>query len=384
MALIWTDQNSTSTIGLGTICWSPDLGILCGGGGSPAGSRFVTSPDGVTWTGFASGGAGGGFNTGLVWDGAQFVALGSQATNQCIQTSPDGQVWTQQTAQQRLGPGSWSGMTYSPGLDLLVAVGTNDVMTSADGITWAHQTVPSNNGWRCVAWSPALGIFCAVGTSTHATNVMTSTDGVTWNGTAVAFTGRQWRDICWSPDLALFVAVDGSNDFNGNVGTSPDGTTWTLRTTPSGRWQGVCWSPERQELAAVSNNNGSGGTGAGFRAMTSPDGIVWTANATTSDISWNDVCWSDDLGSYCAVSTTGNLLNVMTGANALVLDAIAPARGTKRGGTVCTLTGSGLDGVSTVTFDGVAATDIVPAADGLSLTCINPAHAVGPIDVDIA
>ena len=53
--------------------------------------------------------------------------------------------------------------------------------------------------------------------------------------------------------------------------TSPDGITWTLRSTPADlEWRAVCWAPELNLLVAVA------GTGSGQQVMTSPDGRSWT------------------------------------------------------------------------------------------------------------
>lgn len=61
---------------------------------------------------------------------------------------------------------------------------------------------------------------------------------------------------------------------------------------------------------------------------------------------------------------------------------ITPPEGPQSGGTPVEITGSGfVPGATTVTFDGVPATDVVVAADGTSLTATTPAGAVGPATV---
>lgn len=57
-------------------------------------------------------------------------------------------------------------------------------------------------------------------------------------------------------------------------------------------WNGVCWSPELGLFCAVAFL----GTN---RIMTSPDGLTWT-NRTAPAYSYNDVCWSPELGLFCA------------------------------------------------------------------------------------
>ncbi|MEV6367041.1 IPT/TIG domain-containing protein [Micromonospora musae] len=61
--------------------------------------------------------------------------------------------------------------------------------------------------------------------------------------------------------------------------------------------------------------------------------------------------------------------------------SISPTSGPQSGGQPVTITGTGFAPNSTVTFDGVAATDVVVVAGGTSLTAVTPPGAVGPAAV---
>jgi hypothetical protein len=52
-------------------------------------------------------------------------------------------------------------------------------------------------------------------------------------------------------------------------------------------------------------------TGTGNRVMTSPDGITWTIRTSAADNGWLSVCWSPERGLFCAVSITGTGNRVM-------------------------------------------------------------------------
>jgi hypothetical protein len=55
---------------------------------------------------------------------------------------------------------------------------------------------------------------------------------------------NNWQSITWAKELNLFVAVAFSGTGN-RVMTSPDGITWTTRTTPANNeWRSVTWSAE--------------------------------------------------------------------------------------------------------------------------------------------
>jgi hypothetical protein len=46
--------------------------------------------------------------------------------------------------------------------------------------------------------------------------------------------------------------------------------------------------------------------------MTSPDGILWSSKTSATDNNWSSICWSPELGVFCAVSQTGSGDRVMT------------------------------------------------------------------------
>jgi hypothetical protein len=46
--------------------------------------------------------------------------------------------------------------------------------------------------------------------------------------------------------------------------------------------------------------------------MTSPDGISWTARTSAADNNWWRVCWSAEVGLFVAVSFDGTGNRVMT------------------------------------------------------------------------
>jgi len=75
-------------------------------------------------------------------------------------------------------------------------------------------------------------------------------------------------------------------------------------------WYSVCWSSELGLFCAVAN---SGTTNQ--RVMISSNGLNWR-NALTGvlDNSWNHICWSPELGKFCTVGT-GNVMVSSDGLN---------------------------------------------------------------------
>ena len=126
------------------------------------------------------------------------------------------------------------------------------------------------------------------------------------NGTFMAGGYSALNDVTWSG--TQFVAVGAS----GTILTSPDGITWTTRTsgTTSGL-NAVVWSGT--QFVAV---------GASGVIRTSPDGITWTTRASGTTASINDIAWSGSLfmGVCSAVSSIARIVTSPDGITWTAVD----------------------------------------------------------------
>lgn len=308
----WTARASAADNSWSSVCWSAELGIFVAVAASGVGNRVMTSPDGITWTARTPA-TDNSWNS-VCWSPELgiFVAVassgsGSQSTS--IMSSPDGITWTTRTPS--ISNGSWTSICWSPELGLFVVTGNgsagnvnNKLMTSPDGITWTSRTASVGNFWNSVCWSAELGLFVAVAVNGSGDRVMTSSDGITWTTRASA-ADYNWFSVCWSAELSLFVAITQGYSV---VMTSSDGINWTSRniSAPANNWNSVCWSPELGLFVSVANS------GTGNRVMTSPDGTTWTARTSAADNYWISVCWSPELQTFAAVGGSGTGNRVMT------------------------------------------------------------------------
>jgi hypothetical protein len=175
---------------------------------------------------------------------------------------------------------------------------------ASEYISFYPAPTPNNNNYTGIAWSPELGLFCAVSSTGSLNRVMTSPDGINWTPRTTP-NNNGYLGIAWSPELGLFCAVSATGSLD-RVMTSPDGINWTPRTTPNdNNYIGIAWSPELGLFCAVAVS------GTLDRAMTSPDGINWTPRTTPNDNYYRSVAWSPELGLFCAVSSTGSSNRVM-------------------------------------------------------------------------
>lgn len=161
--------------------------------------------------------------------------------------------------------------------------------TSADGTTWvygAQGSIGSNSG-ACGIYVASLNRTFVGGNQYRYVNDI-PTAATAWTGSSTGLSGRI-TDIAWSPTAAIGVVTGPSGIYS-----STDLITWTLRNS-SVNMYGVSWC-ETQFVAV-----GSLG-----KILTSPDGTTWTArtSGTTSDL-------------YGAASYNGAILVVGYGGTVL-------------------------------------------------------------------
>jgi predicted RecA/RadA family phage recombinase len=254
-----------------------------------------------------------------------FVAVASNGigsgTNN-VMTSPDGVTWTQRTGANG---NAWNSVTYGNGLFVATATsgsGADYVMTSPDGINWTPRSAPSGS-WRGVtfgSWSAKVSqksINANVATLTTISNHNFSPNQrVTITGVDATFDGTYV--ILGVPTLTTFTYAKIEADLP-VTSVSPAGTASTGLFVGVSVGGGVMTSPDgtawTSRTPATANQWGAvvygeglfvavSRSGAGNRVMTSTDGINWTSRSSADDLNWNDITYSPD-GKFVAVATTG-------------------------------------------------------------------------------
>lgn len=361
-----------------------------------------------------------------------YLGFRSPTSVSSCQTSPDLVNWTMQTMPSS---STWRAIAYAPTLGTagrLVFVGNGVAAYSDDGGTTitAAVSLPEANNWTDVKWWPSKSIFVMVAGS-GVNRVGTSVDGKSWTMQAAA-SALTWAGVEVSSTTAVAV-TNNSSASTQQVMTSTDGSSWSLQThasiktnrgtVSSGARHGIGYSADldmflitgtdagnityayrstdsgvtwnaSNTIPTISNTTNRGyfwlsGAGswymscANFNYGESTDGITFAVTAmTTTNSGYTPVAWDETSFKLVGGSTLG-FDDVLVG-QVRSLTSITPSRGTNRGGTVATLAGFGLASVTGVTFGSTAATDVVAAADGLSVTCITPAHAYGEVDVSVS
>src|SRR5438876_1159874 len=330
----WTLRSAGSTlISWQSVAWSGPLGryVAVGQPVGGAAGLVIYSADGINWSSVSAptNAAGSQMNwQRVVWSDTAglFVAVGVPVTSSSdlgrVMTSPDGTTWTIQTTSVTSGQIiQWNNVVYAPGLALWIAVGqdltpsglTNLAMTSPDAITWTMHSAPAGAPadiqWNGLAWSPVLSLLAATGFSPGSLSgphIMTSPDGLTWTGrTSPADSAGNFIEVAWSDALALF-ATTSSVLSTTPVMTSSDGITWTSKTvSPSTQWYPLLWIPVFGFFLGI----GLDGTG-GDRELTSVAGTTWNVGSITgfspATQTWRGLAYSPDLFRLVAVATAAS------------------------------------------------------------------------------
>jgi len=245
---------------------------------------ILTSPDGGAWTQQASPDTSWLFC--VTYGNGTFVATGDR-----IFTSLDGITWTPKNP-------TLSGRFYGAafGSNTFIVVGSNGIMTSPDGDTWAvsRDAYWFDSFWNGVAF--ANDTFVVVG---WADQIATSPDATTWSLRRPQITIEALSSVTYGQDR--FVAVGISFDRSGLVATSPDGVTWT---------QGV--SATAFSLIDISyGNNTFVAVGSGGTILASGDGITWVQIPSVTSYDLYGITFGNNrfvavgLGGYTLVSSDG-------------------------------------------------------------------------------
>lgn len=302
----WQSVPATGlNLALKSIAWSPTLGMFVAVGDTDVSGNAMRSTDGLNWTAMSIATTASWRN--VIWaDGpGLFVAAGRTAAGaSTVAYSSDGINWTSATglvaATERYR------IAYAPSLNRYVVIpsGTSAGVgqyTSDLAGSWTLTNAFTAGNFGDLEWSESLGLFVATDPSGTADpqQVMTSADGITWTRRTTN-NNRQWTAVRWSDVDAKFIAIAQTGS---GVMTSPDGVVWTAVNSAANAntWQGITETPAGR-LVAVADT-----AFVGNQVMYSDDGgATWTATAAAASRAWTDVVYSPELEIFVAVASDGD------------------------------------------------------------------------------
>ena len=269
-------------ISLWSVAYGNGVFVAVGGTRFPVGTAGVilSSVDGVRWVRRDAGRAD--YLNGVAYGNGMFVAVGQAfATPDTILTSTDGVTW----AARATGPSTYL-RSIAFGNGRFIAVGSGGaVMRSTNGLVW--ELYASGAPGELYGVSYGNGTFVAVGLYNA---LLTSTDnGTTWiNRNSGPIRYVFLYGVTYGNGAFMAVGYDVEKPYGpGPVFTSPNGITWTERTTSISALHGV--AAGAGTFVAVSD------CGA---IATSPTGGAWTRRTLGPASSLNGVA----IGSQAAVA----------------------------------------------------------------------------------
>jgi hypothetical protein len=164
---------------------------------------------------------------------------------------------------------------------------------------WTGILSPNTNSWRGVCYGN--GMFVSVSSTGVGNRVMTSPDGRTW--TSRTSLSKLWGGVCYGDGLFVAVGQDGG------IMYSNDGISW-IDSSVSSIFDitSVCFG-ESVFVAVCERGSAS------ERVLTSSDGITWSPR-TSPTLNWKSVCYGN--GIFVAVSESGTGNRVMTSPDGIV------------------------------------------------------------------
>jgi hypothetical protein len=236
--------------------------------------------------------------TSVAYGNGRYVVGGELGDGGIIETSEDGLNWTVRGDPDGNSFLAIYRITFGNGI--FVAVGYDNYGTygnlynSTDGINWTAHLNPTVSIFNGVTYGN--GLFVAVGDGVrpmdqpfNRTNrqIYTSPDGTTWtgrtSGSPVNSVNVLW-DVAYG--AGIFVAVDGA----GHTHTSLNGINWIRRTT-SGAGNSISYCNNRFILSSGPGTN-----------LISTDGLTWSILTNDTTGTFGRVIYTN--GIYIALSGT--------------------------------------------------------------------------------
>ena len=183
---------------------------------------------------------------------------------------------------------------------------------AAADLAWISRTVPSDREWVSVVYGNGTYVAVADGAATaNSGRVMTSPDGVTWTLRSSVDDTVGWRSVTFG--AGLFVAVGTLSTGGGRIMTSPDGVNWTQRASgdDDNRWNVVTYG--NGLFVAASRTRASGSTSS--QVTTSPDGVTWTLGGGGATIGKNWYGLAFGNGVFVATGGSNAVMTSPDGAN---------------------------------------------------------------------
>lgn len=238
-------------------------------------------------------------DTDLVKDGASAIRTLGSSIDTTLKAQIDAQIpdsivdakgdlisATADNTPARLASSGVNGQILT--VDTTTATGLKWAAPASTGVTWTYRVIQSGGQpINSIAYNGS-NLYVAAGNNG---TLHTSPDGITWTSRTSGFGANVIKKVYYASGLSLWIAVGQ----NGTITTSSDGTTWTARTANVGTNQLNDVFASGTTVVAVGEGGGTTNTGG---ITYSSDGTTWTrksqsvnTNSTYYAVTYNGTNW---------------------------------------------------------------------------------------------
>ncbi|MCC2644366.1 MAG: hypothetical protein K0R94_144 [Burkholderiales bacterium] len=282
-SVAWTARMTPVTTQLNSIVYAKNQYVTVGNAGV-----ILTSPDAMTWTRQAAGETSANLMT-VYYDGTYFWAVGTAI----ILVSTDGINWSRAT----LNSITYNGTNY-------IAVGSAGLIHTSPNLTsWTNRTSGTTNFLRdiqCVTSN-----FCMT-VGDNGIILTTNDGGITWT-TAISGTTANLMSFTCGLNNCVAVGVNGSSGVVVST-VSLASSSWNIAANTASGLNSVSYLKSPQGSAG----NLFVAVGAGGSIVTSPDGVTWTTRTSGKTVELNSVTCSNGTTNGCiAVGNSDGAVGVI-------------------------------------------------------------------------
>ena len=243
------------------IKYSNNIFVALTSNGTTTTQRICTSVDGVSWTFITT--LNNNFSS-VTYSNSTldiWVAVSITGTVRAMFSSNPSVLWSSTGVNINTST-TWKQVIWCDEIDRFVAVGDSgtspatQIAYSDTGVTWIASSNTITNAWCSVAWSPTLNLMVAISTNNNNNRFICSRNGAYWYPCYLNLfniSNDQWSKIIWSSLHKKFFVCN--NTYDGLLLYSSDGFNWFYLTIPNNKYNSIVFIDDLNKVFLLGGDN---------------------------------------------------------------------------------------------------------------------------------